>query len=114
MRQPPEVVLTIGGGRCCAVLRFVTFMFHLLHPDLWERRDDTTGVTAFGGRGRPRRRAGGGHGGGGGGGPAVAVGLAGFTEAQAGETAPAARVWVTTVDQAELMHERAPVAFGRP
>ncbi|MDG6104698.1 discoidin domain-containing protein [Dactylosporangium aurantiacum] len=47
-------------------------------------------------------------------GAAVAVGLTGFTEARAGEPAPAARVWVTTVDGAELMHERAPVAFGRP
>jgi glucosylceramidase len=46
-------------------------------------------------------------------GAAVAVGLTGFTEAQAGESA-AARVWVTTVDGTELMHERAPVAFGRP
>ena len=30
-----------------------------------------------------------------------------------GHSAPRARVWVTTVDRAELLHERAPVAFGR-
>ncbi|MEU0559656.1 discoidin domain-containing protein [Dactylosporangium sp. NPDC006015] len=46
-------------------------------------------------------------------GAAVAVGLTGFTQAQAGEAAPSARVWVTTVDQTELMHERAPIAFTK-
>src|SRR3712207_670446 len=29
-----------------------------------------------------------------------------------GAAAPQARVWVTTVDRAELLHERAPVTFG--
>ena len=69
-------------------------MFHLLHPYLRERRDDTTGVAAGGDRCRRRGRADRVHRGAG------------------GRAAPLARVWVTTVDRAELLHERAPVAFG--
>ncbi|MEV6931705.1 discoidin domain-containing protein [Dactylosporangium sp. NPDC051485] len=47
------------------------------------------------------------------GGVMVALGLAGAPAAQAGRgTEPSARVWVTTIDRAELMHERAAVPFG--
>jgi glucosylceramidase len=41
----------------------------------------------------------------------VAAGLTGAGAAQAGAV-PSARVWVTTIDRAELMHERAAVPFA--
>ncbi|WP_432825135.1 discoidin domain-containing protein [Dactylosporangium sp. CA-092794] len=44
-------------------------------------------------------------------GAVVAAGLAGAPAAQAA-TAPAAPVWVTTIDRAELLHQRAAVPFG--
>lgn len=43
-------------------------------------------------------------------GAAVAAGLTGAASAEA-SAAPSARVWVTTIDRAELMHERAAVPF---
>jgi glucosylceramidase len=45
---------------------------------------------------------------------AVAMSLTGLSGVSAAAQAgPSARVWVTTVDRSELLHERAPVAFGR-
>ncbi|GAA4588599.1 glucosylceramidase [Actinoplanes octamycinicus] len=46
---------------------------------------------------------------------ATALGLTGATSASAQHPgrAPRAQVWVTTVDRSELLHQRAPVAFGR-
>lgn len=46
---------------------------------------------------------------------AVPVSLTGPPAASApsAPSAPSARVWVTTVDRSELLHERAPVTFGR-
>src|SRR5690349_318298 len=43
-------------------------------------------------------------------GTTIALGLAGAPAAHA-SAAPSARVWVTTIDRAELMHERAAVPF---
>jgi glucosylceramidase len=45
-------------------------------------------------------------------GVSAALSLTGMQAAQASST-PSARVWVTTIDRAELMHERAAVPFGR-
>ncbi|GAA4249704.1 discoidin domain-containing protein [Dactylosporangium darangshiense] len=44
-------------------------------------------------------------------GTAVGLGLAGLPASAQASAAPSARVWVTTIDRAELMHERAAVPF---